>query len=78
MRQGVFDGGEVFFVTCNKRRIFLRRQRFDQFEDLLRAIQIALEVPQVGVAVAILFTGDLGRGDLFHQRRSATHDFLRR
>jgi hypothetical protein len=50
----------------------------EQVDDFLRAVDVALEVIQVGVAVAVFFTGDLGGGDFFQQRCGTADNFLRR
>ena len=49
----------------------------EQVDDFLRAVDVALEVIQVGMAVAVFFTGDLGGGDFFKQGCGTTYDFLR-
>ncbi len=53
----------------------LRPQEIDNF---LCAVNVRLEVPQVGVAVAIFFTADFARGHFFNQARCAAHHFRRR
>ena len=44
--------GKVFVIGCNLRT--------EQVENLLRAVYVALEVIQVGMAVTVFFAGNLG------------------
>ena len=49
--------------------LVVRQQRAEQLPDLLRAVAVGLEVPEIGAAVAVLLAGDLGRRHFLHQRR---------
>ena len=48
----------------------------EQVNDFLRTVDVALEVIQVSVAVAVFFTGNLGGGNFFQQRGGAADDFF--
>ena len=50
--------------------------RAEQVKDFFRAVDVALEVIQVGVAVTVFLAGNLGSGHFFHQRSGTAHDFL--
>jgi hypothetical protein len=41
--------------------------RTQQVDDFLRAVNVGLEVPQIGMAVAIFFTADFAGRDFFNQ-----------
>ena len=47
-------------------------------DDLLRALDVRVEVPEVGLGVAVLLAGDLALGDLLDQLRGAQRDGRRR
>src|ERR1700730_10491749 len=61
------DLGEIVAQTGAELGVLLHDQRIEERDDLLRAIHIRLEVPEIGAAVAILFAGDLLRRHLFDQ-----------
>jgi hypothetical protein len=48
--------------------------RTQQVDDFLRAVNVGLEIPQVGMAVAIFFAADFAGGHFFNQTgRAADH-----
>ncbi len=57
--------------------IGLLQHRTQQADNLLRTIDVGLEIPQVGTAVAIFFTGNLTGGHFFDQPGGPAHDFRR-
>src|SRR5690606_24383221 len=49
--------------------------RTQQVYDLLRAVNVRLEIPQVGVAVTIFFATDFAGRHFFNQASRAAHHF---
>jgi hypothetical protein len=74
--QDLVHGREVLVDLAHERLRLLLDLRTEQIDDFLRTVDVALEVIQVGVAVAIFLTGDLGRGHFFQQRSSTADHFL--
>ena len=58
--------------------VLFHDQRIEQRDDLLRAVHIRLEVPEIGAAVTIFFAGDLLRRHLFDQVGGSADKILRR
>ena len=76
--QGVEDRLEVLLGLVQEGLVLAGDQRLEQLDDLVGAFEVGLEVPQVGVAVAVFLTGDLGGGHFFHQHGCTAHHFLGR
>ncbi|WP_432757947.1 imelysin family protein, partial [Pseudomonas syringae] len=60
-------GGEVLVDFAGEGLVLLFDLRAEQVDDFFRAVDVALEVIQVGVAVTVFFAGDLGRCHFFQQ-----------
>ncbi len=78
LRQDGVHGFEVGVDLVQQRLIGLDQQRTQQVDYLLCAVDVGLEVPQVGAAVAVFFTADLAGCHLFDQPGCAAHHFARR
>ena len=67
----VFAEDAVHFLKVGvhfrqQRAVLFLQLRAQQVDNFLRAVNVGLEVPQIGMAVAIFFTADLAGRDFFN------------
>ena len=75
LRQNRVNFLEVGIDFRQQRAVFFLQLWTQQVNNLLRAVDVGLAIPQVGVAVAVFFTADLARRHFFNQASRAAHHF---
>ena len=76
-RELLLHGVEARVDVVGERGVLGPQCRREQPERRLRAVDVGLEVTQVGVRVAILLAADLRRGDLVEQAVRAVRELVR-